>query len=139
MTNMILREKNQIQEKWICIYFCCPKRSLNSNCPTSLKRISRFHHQNSYFKKWILNNTALSEKKQTAAANMATTPFLRNKYWVLRHGKSIPNEKGLIVSSLVFLFTQTLLYFILYLLLTFIYKLLYKYICDVMINQVFGF
>ncbi|KAL9417404.1 hypothetical protein AB3S75_040398 [Citrus x aurantiifolia] len=31
---------------------------------------------------------------------MATTPFLRNKYWVLRHGKSIPNEKGLIVSSL---------------------------------------
>ncbi|XP_044489471.1 uncharacterized protein LOC123213909 [Mangifera indica] len=31
---------------------------------------------------------------------MATTSFLRNKYWVLRHGKSIPNEKGLIVSSL---------------------------------------
>lgn len=31
---------------------------------------------------------------------MATAPFLRNKYWVLRHGKSIPNEKGLIVSSL---------------------------------------
>ncbi|GMN50085.1 hypothetical protein TIFTF001_019248 [Ficus carica] len=29
-----------------------------------------------------------------------TTPFLRNKYWVLRHGKSIPNERGLIVSSL---------------------------------------
>ncbi|KAG6763235.1 hypothetical protein POTOM_033775 [Populus tomentosa] len=26
--------------------------------------------------------------------------FLRNKYWVLRHGKSIPNEKGLIVSSM---------------------------------------
>ncbi|MBA0804508.1 hypothetical protein Gohar_004090 [Gossypium harknessii] len=32
---------------------------------------------------------------------MATSSFLRNKYWVLRHGKSIPNEKGLIVSSLV--------------------------------------
>ncbi|KAJ0010033.1 hypothetical protein Pint_34113 [Pistacia integerrima] len=31
---------------------------------------------------------------------MATTPFFRNKYWVLRHGKSIPNEKGLVVSSL---------------------------------------
>lgn len=26
---------------------------------------------------------------------------LRNRYWILRHGKSIPNEKGLIVSSLV--------------------------------------
>ncbi|XWS72646.1 hypothetical protein CRYUN_Cryun02cG0058100 [Craigia yunnanensis] len=26
--------------------------------------------------------------------------FLLNRYWVLRHGKSIPNEKGLIVSSL---------------------------------------
>ncbi|KAL5759237.1 hypothetical protein ACOSQ2_018075 [Xanthoceras sorbifolium] len=24
-----------------------------------------------------------------------TTPFLRNKYWIFRHGKSIPNEKGL--------------------------------------------
>lgn len=27
-------------------------------------------------------------------------PLLRNKYWVLRHGKSIPNARGLIVSSL---------------------------------------
>ncbi|KAJ6793278.1 Uncharacterized protein M6B38_111920 [Iris pallida] len=26
--------------------------------------------------------------------------FLRNTYWVLRHGKSVPNERGLIVSSL---------------------------------------
>ncbi|XP_057769129.1 uncharacterized protein LOC130989200 [Salvia miltiorrhiza] len=26
--------------------------------------------------------------------------FLRNSYWILRHGKSIPNQKGLIVSSL---------------------------------------
>ncbi|CAL9063915.1 unnamed protein product [Musa banksii] len=32
---------------------------------------------------------------------MEQTPlFLRNSYWVLRHGKSVPNEKGLIVSSL---------------------------------------
>ncbi|GAB4853087.1 hypothetical protein Ancab_017272 [Ancistrocladus abbreviatus] len=31
---------------------------------------------------------------------MAAQSFLRNRYWVLRHGKSIPNEKGLIVSSL---------------------------------------
>ncbi|XP_004140403.1 uncharacterized protein LOC101220672 isoform X1 [Cucumis sativus] len=30
---------------------------------------------------------------------MATASFLRNRYWILRHGKSIPNEKGLIVSS----------------------------------------
>ncbi|KAK6916798.1 Histidine phosphatase superfamily, clade-1 [Dillenia turbinata] len=31
---------------------------------------------------------------------MTASPFLRNKYWVLRHGKSIPNERGLIVSSM---------------------------------------
>ncbi|CAL9072333.1 unnamed protein product [Musa textilis] len=32
---------------------------------------------------------------------MEQTPlFLRNSYWVLRHGKSVPNEKGLIVSSM---------------------------------------
>ncbi|CAK7329094.1 unnamed protein product [Dovyalis caffra] len=31
---------------------------------------------------------------------MEKSLFLRNKYWVLRHGKSIPNEKGLIVSSM---------------------------------------
>ncbi|XP_075672895.1 uncharacterized protein LOC142642429 isoform X2 [Castanea sativa] len=31
---------------------------------------------------------------------METTSFTRNRYWVLRHGKSIPNESGLIVSSL---------------------------------------
>ncbi|KAL0910430.1 hypothetical protein M5K25_021413 [Dendrobium thyrsiflorum] len=26
-------------------------------------------------------------------------PFLRNSYWILRHGKSIPNENGLITCS----------------------------------------
>ncbi|KAH9620769.1 hypothetical protein KSS87_005482 [Heliosperma pusillum] len=32
---------------------------------------------------------------------MATSPcFSRNRYWILRHGKSIPNEQGLIVSSM---------------------------------------
>ncbi|XP_042493595.1 uncharacterized protein LOC122073128 [Macadamia integrifolia] len=31
---------------------------------------------------------------------MATFSFLRNRYWILRHGKSIPNEKGLIVASM---------------------------------------
>ncbi|KAI3986313.1 hypothetical protein MKX01_002158 [Papaver californicum] len=31
---------------------------------------------------------------------MAKFGLLGNKYWILRHGKSIPNEKGLIVSSL---------------------------------------
>ncbi|GAB2291633.1 hypothetical protein Dimus_025888 [Dionaea muscipula] len=30
----------------------------------------------------------------------STLSLLGNRYWVLRHGKSIPNEKGLIVSSL---------------------------------------
>ncbi|KAF3338504.1 hypothetical protein FCM35_KLT17341 [Carex littledalei] len=29
-----------------------------------------------------------------------TFTHLRNNYWVLRHGRSIPNERGLIVSSL---------------------------------------
>ncbi|XP_042414018.1 uncharacterized protein LOC122002773 isoform X2 [Zingiber officinale] len=29
-----------------------------------------------------------------------SSPILRNSYWVLRHGRSIPNEKGLVVSSL---------------------------------------
>ncbi|XP_021774511.1 uncharacterized protein LOC110738419 [Chenopodium quinoa] len=31
---------------------------------------------------------------------MAASSLLKNKYWILRHGKSIPNQKGLIVSSL---------------------------------------
>ncbi|XP_021609802.1 uncharacterized protein LOC110613140 isoform X2 [Manihot esculenta] len=31
---------------------------------------------------------------------MEETTFFRNRYWILRHGKSIPNERGLIVSSL---------------------------------------
>lgn len=33
-----------------------------------------------------------------------TTTFLSNRYWVLRHGKSIPNERGIIVSSMVLFF-----------------------------------
>lgn len=37
-------------------------------------------------------------------AEMETTSFLRNRYWVLRHGRSVPNERGLIVSSMVRLF-----------------------------------
>ncbi|KAK3412828.1 hypothetical protein EUGRSUZ_I01511 [Eucalyptus grandis] len=37
---------------------------------------------------------------ETAAAAAAAAAGLRNRYWVLRHGKSIPNERGLIVSSL---------------------------------------
>ncbi|KAL8092178.1 uncharacterized protein LOC141693618 isoform X2 [Apium graveolens] len=31
---------------------------------------------------------------------MGSCSFLKNKYWVLRHGKSIPNDKGIIVSSM---------------------------------------
>ncbi|XP_010242878.1 PREDICTED: uncharacterized protein LOC104587113 isoform X2 [Nelumbo nucifera] len=31
---------------------------------------------------------------------MENFSFLRNRYWVLRHGKSIPNERGLIVCSM---------------------------------------
>nr|CAN59902.1 hypothetical protein VITISV_002890 [Vitis vinifera] len=31
---------------------------------------------------------------------METTSFFCNRYWVLRHGRSIPNERGLIVSSM---------------------------------------
>ncbi|KAL3813965.1 hypothetical protein ACJIZ3_015233 [Penstemon smallii] len=33
-------------------------------------------------------------------ATVNSSSFLKNKYWILRHGKSIPNERGLIVSSL---------------------------------------
>ncbi|KAI5647714.1 hypothetical protein M9H77_33719 [Catharanthus roseus] len=46
----------------------------------------------------------MSEVMRVAEAEgremMGSRPWLKNKYWVLRHGKSIPNEKGLIVSSL---------------------------------------
>uniref|UniRef100_A0A7N0T934 Phosphoglycerate mutase n=1 Tax=Kalanchoe fedtschenkoi TaxID=63787 RepID=A0A7N0T934_KALFE len=31
---------------------------------------------------------------------MAGSSFPRNKYWILRHGKSIPNDRGVIVSSM---------------------------------------
>ncbi|XP_044455008.1 agropine synthesis reductase [Triticum aestivum] len=30
----------------------------------------------------------------------APPPAFRNRYWILRHGRSVPNERGLIVSSL---------------------------------------
>ncbi|KAJ9189434.1 hypothetical protein P3X46_000729 [Hevea brasiliensis] len=39
-------------------------------------------------------------KEKKAEVQMEETSFLRNRFWVLRHGKSIPNERGLIVSSL---------------------------------------
>lgn len=32
---------------------------------------------------------------------MSDSVGIKNRYWVLRHGKSIPNERGLIVSSMV--------------------------------------
>ncbi|KAL9244808.1 hypothetical protein vseg_018534 [Gypsophila vaccaria] len=36
-----------------------------------------------------------------AAKSSSPSPLsLKNKYWIVRHGKSIPNEQGLIVSSL---------------------------------------
>jgi hypothetical protein len=28
-------------------------------------------------------------------------PIFKNRYWILRHGRSVPNERGIIVSSLV--------------------------------------
>ncbi|CAK9177912.1 unnamed protein product [Ilex paraguariensis] len=42
------------------------------------------------------NNTRVGEGE----TKMTTSSFLGNRYWVLRHGKSIPNERGLIVSSM---------------------------------------
>ena len=52
----------------------------------------------------------MAEKREIFA--MEKNLVLRNKYWILRHGKSIPNEKGLIVSSMVLLsiFLGTLLF-----------------------------
>lgn len=35
-----------------------------------------------------------------AASAPASLVLLKNRYWILRHGKSIPNEKGIIVSSM---------------------------------------
>jgi hypothetical protein len=38
---------------------------------------------------------------EDASGSSSSPAVLRNKYWVLRHGRSVPNERGLIVSSLV--------------------------------------
>lgn len=48
---------------------------------------------------------------QSGLLQMSTLANLRNRYWVLRHGKSIPNEKGLIISSLVCLSLRILIAF----------------------------
>ncbi|PWZ39541.1 hypothetical protein Zm00014a_019319 [Zea mays] len=37
---------------------------------------------------------------EDASGSSSSPAVLRNKYWVLRHGRSVPNERGLIVSSL---------------------------------------
>lgn len=53
----------------------------------------------------LAENNSAREEEESRELEMETTSFLRNRYWVLRHGKSIPNERGLIVSSMVgFLF-----------------------------------
>ncbi|ERM96152.1 hypothetical protein AMTRI_Chr09g14410 [Amborella trichopoda] len=35
-------------------------------------------------------------------AGSSATSFLKNQYWVLRHGRSIPNERGIIISNRVY-------------------------------------
>lgn len=42
---------------------------------------------------------------------MAGEGGVTKRYWVLRHGKSIPNEMGLIVSSMVMLIPASFFFF----------------------------
>lgn len=69
--------------------------------PTSKTHI---HHRLS---SCILQTAAVQSEEaqrtgsQRVEVEMEETTFFRNRYWILRHGKSIPNERGLIVSSLV--------------------------------------
>ncbi|CAN6234364.1 unnamed protein product [Urochloa humidicola] len=37
---------------------------------------------------------------EDSSGSSPSPAILRNKYWILRHGRSVPNERGLIVSSL---------------------------------------
>jgi hypothetical protein len=38
---------------------------------------------------------------EVSSGSLPSPPIFRNKYWILRHGRSVPNESGIIVSSLV--------------------------------------
>ncbi|TVU07188.1 hypothetical protein EJB05_47231 [Eragrostis curvula] len=40
------------------------------------------------------------EDSSSSLPSPAQPPMFRNRYWILRHGRSVPNERGLIVSSL---------------------------------------
>ncbi|CAN6242538.1 unnamed protein product [Urochloa humidicola] len=37
---------------------------------------------------------------EDSSGSSPSPAILRNRYWILRHGRSVPNERGLIVSSL---------------------------------------
>ncbi|PNT60723.1 hypothetical protein BRADI_5g03697v3 [Brachypodium distachyon] len=37
---------------------------------------------------------------EDSSCNSPSPPIFRNRYWILRHGRSVPNDRGLIVSSL---------------------------------------
>ncbi|KAG8083492.1 hypothetical protein GUJ93_ZPchr0015g6719 [Zizania palustris] len=38
--------------------------------------------------------------EDSSSSSLPAPPTSRNKYWILRHGRSVPNERGIIVSSL---------------------------------------
>lgn len=46
-------------------------------------------------------NKEVGIRKSEITMDEESSSFLRNEYWILRHGKSIPNERGIIVSSMV--------------------------------------
>eukprot|EP00898_Chlorokybus_atmophyticus_P001642 jgi/Chlat1/2479/Chrsp175S02423 len=45
--------------------------------------------------------SALLQQLSTLKREASDSPPPRNTYYVLRHGRSVPNEKGLIVSQMV--------------------------------------
>ncbi|XP_040379324.1 uncharacterized protein LOC102710368 isoform X2 [Oryza brachyantha] len=38
--------------------------------------------------------------EDSGSSSPPAPPLFRNRYWILRHGRSVPNERGIIVSSL---------------------------------------
>uniref|UniRef100_A0A453AH72 Uncharacterized protein n=2 Tax=Aegilops tauschii subsp. strangulata TaxID=200361 RepID=A0A453AH72_AEGTS len=51
---------------------------------------------------WRGAECGLSSQMEGSTGNSpaAAPAAFRNRYWILRHGRSVPNERGLIVSSL---------------------------------------
>lgn len=93
--------------QWLGWFNHNPNGLLTVQCitPWCEGQISRSKRSAPIFNTLLLTNgTERQVLPIRVRCEMETTSLLRNRYWVLRHGKSIPNERGLIVSSLVRLF-----------------------------------